>query len=371
MRGCPSQARKNLDRNKLSLGLFGMNCSGGLAVTTVPERWDASWENNRKLAGMADEAGIDFMLPLGRWKGYGGVTDHNASNFETLTWATGILASTRDIMAFGTVHVSLFNPVVAAKQMVTADHIGQGRFGLNIVCGWNDDEFHMLGVDLAQHEDRYDQGQEWIDIVTRVWSGAEAFDYDGKFYQVHKTGILPKPYGGGQPLIVCAGNSPRGREFAARNADMMFTNLRMDINEVPGNISTLRELAAAYGRDIGIFSNVAVVCRPTKKEAEEYFRYYAVENADRDAVENMIEGRGLKKPGVSEELLQAARLRAAGGNGAMPIVGDPDDVVAMMKRLYECGISALAMGFTNYLDEFPYFRDEVLPRLVGQGLRAE
>ena len=160
MGGSSNEARDQLNRNKLSLGLFGMNCSGGLAVTTVPERWDASWENNQTLTRMADSAGIEFMLPLGPWKGYGGVTDHNGSNFETLTWASGILASTQDIIAFGTVHVSLFNPVVAAKQMATADLIGRGRFGLNIVCGWDSDEFDMLGIDLPKHEDRYDQGQE-------------------------------------------------------------------------------------------------------------------------------------------------------------------------------------------------------------------
>ena len=74
--------RNQLDCNRLNLGLFGANCSGGLAVTTVPERWDASWENNQKLARMADDAGMEFMLPLGRWKGYGGITDHNGSNFE-------------------------------------------------------------------------------------------------------------------------------------------------------------------------------------------------------------------------------------------------------------------------------------------------
>ena len=79
------QSRGQLDQNKLNLGLFGANCSGGLAVTTVPERWDASWENNQKLARMSDDAGMEFMLPLGRWKGYGEVTDHNGSNFETLT----------------------------------------------------------------------------------------------------------------------------------------------------------------------------------------------------------------------------------------------------------------------------------------------
>jgi len=70
-------------------------------------------------------------------------------------------------------------------------------------------------------------------------------------------------------------------------------------------------------------------------------------------------------------MLQTFRIRAAGGNGALPIIGDPDHVVAMMKRLSECGISALAIGFTNYLEDFPYFRDEVLPRLVNEGLRAK
>ncbi len=371
MTASQAESRKHLGHNKLSLGLFGVNCSGGLAVTTVPERWEASWENNQSAARMADQSGLDFMLPLGRWKGYGGITDHNASNFETLTWASGILASTSNLMAFGTVHVSLFNPVVAAKQMVTADHIGHGRFGLNIVCGWNNDEFDMLGVDLPQHDNRYDQGQEWIDVISKVWTEGEPFDYEGDFYQVRKTEIYPKPYGGGKPMIVAAGNSPRGREFAARNADMMFTNLRGSISEVPGNVSALRELASRYNREIGVFSNVAVVCRPTKQEAEEYYRYYAIENADWDAVEILIEGRGLKKPGVTEEALQAARIRAAGGNGALPIVGAPDDIVSLMKRLYDGGVTALAMGFTNYLEHFPYFRDEVLPRLVHEGLRAD
>ena len=371
MTGNPTEYRKHLGHNKLSLGLFGVNCSGGLAVTTVPERWEASWENNQSAAKMADQSGLDFMLPLGRWKGYGGITDHNASNFETLTWASGILASTINLIAFGTVHVSLFNPVVAAKQMVTADHIGHGRFGLNIVCGWNNDEFDMLGVGLPKHDKRYDQGQEWIDVISKVWTEDGPFDYEGDFYQVRKTEINPKPYGGGKPMIVAAGNSPRGREFAARNADMMFTNLRGDISEVAGNVAALRELASGYNRDIGVFSNVAIVCRPTKKEAEEYYRYYAIENADWDAVEILIEGRGLKKPGITEEALQAARIRAAGGNGALPIVGAPDDIVALMKRLYDGGVTALAMGFTNYLEHFPYFRDEVLPRLVHEGLRAD
>ena len=79
--------------NALKIGLFGANCSSGRAVTKVPERWTGNWEDNLALARMADEAGIEFMLPVGRWKGYGGDTDYMGTTLETITWATGLLAT--------------------------------------------------------------------------------------------------------------------------------------------------------------------------------------------------------------------------------------------------------------------------------------
>ena len=106
--------------NRLKIGLFGSNCSSGRAVTTVAERWSGSWPDNLKLARMADEAGIDFLLPVARWKGYGGDTDYQGTTLETLTWASGLLAATTRITVFGTVHAPLFNPVIAAKHCVTA-----------------------------------------------------------------------------------------------------------------------------------------------------------------------------------------------------------------------------------------------------------
>src|SRR5256886_15354152 len=58
--------------NALKIGIFGANCSSGRSATKVPERWSASWPDCRRLARMADAAGNEFMLPIGRWKGYGG-----------------------------------------------------------------------------------------------------------------------------------------------------------------------------------------------------------------------------------------------------------------------------------------------------------
>src|SRR5579863_7019304 len=101
-------------RNRLKLGLFGANCSSGRAVTMVPERWSGSWPDCVALAQMADRAGIEFMLPIGRWKGYGGATDYQGATLETVTWAAGLLAGTERLTVFGTVHAPLVLPLIAA-----------------------------------------------------------------------------------------------------------------------------------------------------------------------------------------------------------------------------------------------------------------
>src|SRR6185369_9967766 len=54
--------------NRLRLGLFGANCSSGRTYAVLPESWQASWENNLKLAQMADDLGIECMVPIARWK---------------------------------------------------------------------------------------------------------------------------------------------------------------------------------------------------------------------------------------------------------------------------------------------------------------
>jgi len=203
--------------------VFGANCSSGRSATRVPERWSASWPDCLRLARMADAAGIDFLLPIGRWKGYGGDTDFHGATLETVTWACGLLAATERITVFGTVHAPLFNPIIAAKEFVTADHIGQGRFGLNLVAGWNEGEFEMFGVQQREHATRYEYAQEWIDAIKLMWSGPDDVDFDGAFIKLKKVRAKPKPYGGARPLIMNAGSSGSGQAFALRNCDAFFT----------------------------------------------------------------------------------------------------------------------------------------------------
>jgi alkanesulfonate monooxygenase SsuD/methylene tetrahydromethanopterin reductase-like flavin-dependent oxidoreductase (luciferase family) len=97
----------------------------------------------------ADRAGIEFMLPIGRWKGYGGDTDYQGETWETVTWACGLLAKTERLTVLGTVPAPLIPPLIAAKEFVTADDIGEGRFGVNVVCGWRERDVYRVGSSLC------------------------------------------------------------------------------------------------------------------------------------------------------------------------------------------------------------------------------
>ncbi|HLI19856.1 MAG TPA: LLM class flavin-dependent oxidoreductase [Stellaceae bacterium] len=354
--------------NKLKLGLFGSNCSSGRAATRVPERWRASWDDNLKLAQMADAAGMDLMLPIGRWRGYGGETNFEGDSWETVTWACGLLANTRTINIFCTVHAPLVHPVYAAKQFVTADHIGRGRFGLNIVCGWNQDEFDMFGAEQREHDNRYAYGAEWLEAIKTIWESDEDFDFRGRFIQLKGVQGNPKPFGDTRPLIMNAGSSPAGRAFSAKSCDVLFRPLRSleaGAQEVRDTVAEAR----AHGREIGVYCNGYVVCREKKAEAEDYHRYYAEEMGDWEAVDRLISLNKVNSQSYSAEFFRAFKIRFAAGHGGFPLVGDPDSIAQQLAQISAAGFSGICFSFVNYLDEFPFFRDEVLPRLERMGLR--
>jgi dimethylsulfone monooxygenase len=357
--------------NRLKIGLFGANCFSGRAVTLAPERWTADWAGNLALARMADDAGIDFLLPIARWKSYGMKGDYQGAAWETITWATGLLAATKNITVFGTVHAPLFHPIMAAKQMVTADHVGGGRFGLNLVVGWNEGEFDMFGVRQRDHEDRYDFAREWLDIVKELWSPRDKFDFTGRYFDLKAIRALPKPVGGERPVIMNAGASATGRTFAIRNCDALFTNaLGLTFEQQTDVVRTAQSEARAGGRDLDVYTVGNVICRPTQREAEAYYQHAIIDNADWASVDDMLAARRVTSDKMTADEFQRARLMQANGMGGLPLIGTPDRVTELLSDLARAGLRGIALSFVNYVDELPYFCAEVLPRLRAQGLRS-
>jgi alkanesulfonate monooxygenase SsuD/methylene tetrahydromethanopterin reductase-like flavin-dependent oxidoreductase (luciferase family) len=361
--------------NPFKLGLFGANCSGGLAFTALPERWEASWDNNLRLARLADAGGIECLVPVARWKGFGGATNVNATALETITWACGLLAHTRRVTIFGTIHVPMIHPVLAAKQIATADHVGGGRMGVNIVCGWNQDEFELFGVEPDAHDDRYARGEEWWTIVRTIWLGAPAADFAGRYYRLRALEGAPLPCAARHPVMMNAGASPAGRAFAIRNSDLHFDYCRSPA-ESAARVRETKELARAGGRTVQVWIPASIICRPSQQEADAYARH-CVEHADWEALERqyaLYAGNfGSRSRSTEENARNRARDPARtvlGYGGSYSIRGDPDGVAGELVSLHRAGFDGVAMGFVNYLGELPYFMQEVMPRLERLGLRA-
>ncbi len=355
--------------NRLKIGLFGANCSSGRSATKVPP----GWPDCLRLARMADAAGIDFLLPVARWKGYGGDTDFHGASLETITWATGLLAATRHLTVFGTVHAPLFHPLVAAKALATADLIGEGRLGVNLVVGWNEGEFEMFGVAQREHDLRYDFAQEWLDAVLRAWSEPGDFNVEGRYFKLTKARAFPKPFGGARPILMNAGSSAVGQAFALRNCEAFFTATAGSRTSLEANamrVADIKSKARVYGRDIEIYTVGQVVCRPTQQEADDYYRYVITDNADWAAIERMMELRNITPQTYAPEEYAAKRMYfAANAIGGYPFVGTPDKIATELAGLSAAGVRGIAFSLIDYLGELPFFCAEVLPRLERMGAR--
>src|SRR6202046_2319867 len=121
---------------KLKLGTFGTNLDRGCAISTIDGVLDINWPNTLELARTSEAMEFEALVPIGRWHGFGGVTNFNGPGFECFSWDAGIGAQTKYSAVFSTAHVPMYHPTLAAKQATVIDHISNGRHAINIVGGW-------------------------------------------------------------------------------------------------------------------------------------------------------------------------------------------------------------------------------------------
>lgn len=132
----------------------------------------------------------------------------------------------------------------------TIDQISNSRIALNIVAGWNKPEYDALGMVLpATHEQRYGFAQEWCQIVRALWTKTEAFDWDGQFWKLKNVLGMPKPKV--MPTVLNAAGSGEGKDFAAQNADLLFTVV-FSPQKSKGEIAELKAKAKENGREVAV-----------------------------------------------------------------------------------------------------------------------
>ena len=154
-------------------------------------------------------------------------------------------------------------------------------------------------------------------------------------------------------------------------ATLFFTGASRDsLEETAANVKAARDEAARLGRELDVYTVGVVTCRATAKEARDYHHYSVFENADWDAVDSMLALKKISKAELGAEAYSRKRAQFANGMNGCPLIGDPDDVARGLAELSGAGLRGIAVSFVNYLEELPFFRDEVMPRLVRLGVRA-
>jgi FMNH2-dependent dimethyl sulfone monooxygenase len=357
------------ENQKLKLGLFSFNVSGGMMATTAPTSYEVSWEHSKQIALQAEQMGFEALVPVGRWRGFEGKTDFAGESFETYTWAAGLAEATERIVVFATSHVPTVHPVLAAKQAVTIDHISSGRFGLNVVMGWFTHEMEMFGGKQKEHDERYQYGLEWVEIVKRLWTEDEPFDFDGRYFQLRGARALPKPIQTPHPVLVNAGSSPAGIDFSARAVDISFVGMgTYEMGEAAAR-AVRKRAREQYGRPMSTMTYATVVCRDTEREARRDYQQM-VDNIDWEAIDYLTRVFGLEGQSYGDaESVRKLRTQFALGWGGMTFVGTPEQVVDQLARVSQIGIDGVMLGFLDYVVELEHFDRTVMPLLRQVGLR--
>lgn len=210
---------------------------------------------------------------------------------EPISWLSALALQTSRIGLLATISTSFSQPYNAARQLAALDNISDGRAGWNVVTSFSG-EANFGSAPLPPPAIRYAQAQEFLDVTTRLWhSWSDGFhvrrrdgtyvlspeairdiNHSGRFYDVEQAlDILPSPQR--DPVIVQAGSSDYGVEFAARNAELVFFAAE-EPDAARDYYKRLKALAENFGRhrdDIRLILGVRIYLGATREEAQKAY----------------------------------------------------------------------------------------------------
>ena len=154
------------------IGVFIPIGSRGWLMSTTSPKTMPSFDLNRTIVQRAEFYGLDFALSMIKLRGYDGPSEYWVHNLESFTLMAGIAAVTRRIQLFASVAVLTMPPALVARMATTIDSIAPGRFGVNIVTGWQPKEYQQMGLwpGDAHFARRYDYVSEYVQIMRDLWT---------------------------------------------------------------------------------------------------------------------------------------------------------------------------------------------------------
>lgn len=335
------------------------NVSGGLVVSTIPQRTDWSLEYNQRLAVAAEKAGFEYALSQIRFTaGYGAEYQH-----ESVSFSQALLHATTKLKVLAAILPGPWHPAVVAKQIATIDHISQGRIAINVVSGWFKGEFQAIGEPWLEHDERYRRSNEFIRALKGIWT-QDDFTFKGDFYRFNNYTLSPKPVQKPHPEIFQGGSSRAARDNAASVSDWYFTNGNT-VEGLKAQIDDIQAKAAQNGHKVRIGVNAFVIARDTEEEAQAVLQdiidhahveaVHAFGDAVKQAGKASPEGEGNWAKSTFDDLVQY------NDGFKTNLIGTPQQIAERIVALKSIGVDLVLTGFLHFIEEVEYFGQKVLP----------
>jgi pyrimidine oxygenase len=339
----------------IELGVFLPVLNNGWIVSTAAPQYQPSYAMNKAMTRLAENLGFRFVLSPVKYRGFGGPTEQWDYVLESFEVMAALAGATDRIRLYGSVALPTVHPAITARRAATIDHISHGRFGINLVSGWQRDEYEQMGLwpGDAHYQRRYRYAQEYVDILKLLWTERDV-DYEGEYFHLRDCRILPHPE---RPLpLVCAGQSDVGMRFTAQHADYAFVIGDLSGDAVFAANRKLRQFAAETGRDVGAYVLYTLVLAETEAEAQSKSDHWMA-HADRQALTTMMGQAALDALGGT-----AAALQGIAYLGITPIIASYEQCAAILDRIGSVpGTKGIMLIFPECLEGLQTFGERVLP----------
>lgn len=355
----------------MKFGVFLPNGSNGYIMSTAIEPYLPTWELNKAITIEAERQGLDFVLSMMKFRGFGGETGHWDACLESFSLMSGLAGVTERIGLFPSVTLLAQHPAYVARIMATLDDISGGRAGLNIVTGWNAPEYTQMGMwrGDAYYEQRYDYALDYVSVLRALWRDGRV-THRSAYFELDDCSCLPTPKN--EIPIVSAGQSPAGRAFVSKIGGHNF------VIAPPGELGPLsaevRAAGEAEGTRVGIYALLHVVADETEKRARQTVERI-VAGGDLGAIRYMLgeKAHDPVKDGSSEH------VRSAGASGPLSgdvevgnmafmsfpvLVGSYAQVAEKIDAIAsDTDVEGLLFSWPDWVSGIRSFGEEIIPRL--------
>jgi pyrimidine oxygenase len=259
----------------MDVGVFLPIGNNGWLISSTSPQYMPTFELNRAVTLAAEKYGFEFALSMIKLRGFGGPSEYWDHNLESFTLMAGLASITTRIKLFASAAVLTIPPAVLARMAVTIDAIAPGRFGVNIVSGWQKAEYEQMGIwpGEVHFARRYDYCAEYVQVMRDVWASGVS-NHQGDFFKMTDCRVSPRPAQGIE--IIAAGQSNRGMQFASEYADFNFISAGgiNDVTQVRPHTERLQAANAAAGRECRAMLLLMIIADETDEAAMAKWDHY-------------------------------------------------------------------------------------------------